>query len=1088
VDIGSVNYATDANWVLAVAPPVIPLAVQAYIEDSEITADGKVDITADSKATINSIVEAASVAVAASAKKAGALTAAGVYAENRIATAVRSFISYTDAYSGDAEVIVNNGDLTITAKDDSSIEARALAASLAASFSGEKAGALSVGLSLAFNTIDNEVLAAIENAALVDVNGGITISATADAAIKVTSAAASVAVAGASGTAAGLSGGGAVAQNVILTDVNAFVDGSVLGDATTGNTLTFVDIDASNTSTIEATILAAAAGIGISGEKGIGAAIGVSVARNFIGWDPSSSDFDTSDPGNYTTEDDLQTLTTGNKVKVIGGVLNGEVYEYIGDDVTRFDHVAGSGATASKGDLVYAPSTGGIYEYNGSSSISVDQTDSVFEDGTGDWIYRGANEIDFSDRLNWTQVLDESRALAADVQAYVKDSDVVATGVMTLDANGNETIKSLAITGTAAIGGGGTTGVGVSVAGVYTENRVRTFVKAFIDGSGDDGITAESLAITAYDTASIRSDAGAASIAGGFGGTTGVGVSIGLAVAINEVANEVEAFISNGGKVETASGDITLDAQVLPGGIDPEDYDTSDGQTSLSIGDRVRVLTGHDHGGKEERIYEYRGAVADYDISDGADFDGDGTDGGSSEEREDDSVLLHTGNTVDNGTTVYRYLGDQDSLYLGAGGTNFADASLWEVVDLDSRNLALEDYSDSKLWELADATIGARAGAASIGLSFGGTTGVAVSGAGAIALNKVLTQTNAYIAGSEVISAGNIDLDAQADSTITALVAAASVAVGGGGTTGVGASIGISYAQNHIGWDDGVATPAEVRAFISESKITGNDLTLDANNLALIDTVVLAGSVAVGAGGTAGVGVSGAGVISLNKIATDVQTFIDGDDDDPSTLDVNGGVLVNDISLVAVDNAQIDAVAGAASVAAGFAGTAGVAVSIGVAIAHNEISNNIASYIEDESIGSAADPVGNVTISATNNASIYAVSAAASVAIGGGGVAGVGVSGAGAVAENVILTRTNAYIQDSTLFSSGFVDIDAMSTSTINAVIVAATAAVGAGGAAGVGASVGVAIARNFIGWNPRTTPSTIHSPVITPATTIFVC
>ncbi|MGD8418835.1 MAG: hypothetical protein PVJ78_00250, partial [Gammaproteobacteria bacterium] len=1081
VDIGREDYDVAARWRAVTAPATIPLAVQASAQDSEITAAGSVGLGASSDATIDAVVEAASVAVSASAKRAGGLSGGGVYSENKIATAVRSFIQYSDAYGGAGEVVVNGGDLALDATDDSDITADAQAASLAASFSGQKAGALSIGLSLAFNTVDNEVAAFIDNAKLVDVDGGIIIGASETGTIDVTAAAASVAVAGASGTAAGLSGGGAVATNVILTDVNAYAEDSTLGDDSTSNTLTFVDIDAVNNSNIDATVAAAAIGGGVSGRTGIGAAIGISLVRNFIGQDPTVSNFDTTQSGHYTTADSLQSLNGGDRIQVVGGARNGEVYEYLGDDVSRFDYVDGQNQLVTKGDLVYVPTLGGIYEYTpglaGPASVNIQNltADDYDPETGGDWSYRGDYALDFSDRLTWKQVLDADPGNAAEVQAYLKNTEVTTSGALAIDAQATESIESLALSGAAALGGGGSTGVGVSVAGVLTENQVRTFVKSFIDGTA--GIAADSISLIARDSATIKADAGAASIAGGFGGTTGVGVSIGIAVALNEIGNEVEAFIVNADNVTTASGDVVVDARVLPGVVDAA-TDNSDavGAQSLAAGDRVEVVDGHTAGGEVGRIYEYRGAVADYVIENGnTDFDGDGYDGvggndgnDAADERKEDSVTLHTGNTVQVGSTVYRYLGEDDDIYLG-GGYNFGNVLLWEVVDLDSRDLRYQDYSDSKLWELADATISTRAGAASIGASFGSTTGVAVSGAGAVALNRIFTKTNAYIANSDVSSGGNFNLDAHNDASIAAQVAAASVSVGIGGTSGVGASIGISYAQNHIGWDGDTRTPAEVQAFISESTVTASGaLTLTADADTRIDALVLAGSAAVAGGGTTGVGVSGAGVISLNKIATDVNAYVDGDDGNALTVDVDGGVTAAEIHFVADDGSAINAIAGAASVAAAFGGTTGVAVSIGVSIAENEIDNDIAAYIADESVGSAATPAGNVIVEAIDNAAIEAISAAASVAIGGGGTAGVAVSGAGAFAQNVILTRTNAYVLDSELTSSGNVDLDATSTSSISAIVAAASAAVGVGGTAGVGASVGASIARNYIGWNPH--------------------
>ena len=71
------------------------------------------------------------------------------------------------------------------------------------------------------------------------------------------------------------------------------------------------------------------------------------------------------------------------------------------------------------------------------------------------------------------------------------------------------------------------------------------------------------------------------------------------------------------------------------------------------------------------------------------------------------------------------------------------------------------------------------------------------------------------------------------------------------------------------------------------------------------------------------------------------------------------------------------------------------------------------------------------------------------------------------MAQNVILTKTNAYGLDSVLDSADDVTISAASTSKISSTVVAASLAIGGGGAAGVGASIGVSVARNFIGWTP---------------------
>ena len=61
---------------------------------------------------------------------------------------------------------------------------------------------------------------------------------------------------------------------------------------------------------------------------------------------------------------------------------------------------------------------------------------------------------------------------------------------------------------------------------------------------------------------------------------------------------------------------------------------------------------------------------------------------------------------------------------------------------------------------------------------------------------------------------------------------------------------------------------------------------------------------------------------------------------------------------------------------------------------------------------------------------IEAIAAAASLAVAVG-VFGGAISGAGAVATNVILTKTNASIADSTVSSQTDVDLDATNTALI---------------------------------------------------------
>ena len=132
---------------------------------------------------------------------------------------------------------------------------------------------------------------------------------------------------------------------------------------------------------------------------------------------------------------------------------------------------------------------------------------------------------------------------------------------------------------------------------------------------------------------------------------------------------------------------------------------------------------------------------------------------------------------------------------------------------------------------------------------------------------------------------------------------------------------------------------------------------------------------------------------------------------------------------------MINSLAGAASVAAAF-GQIGVAVSIGGAVAINEISTSVDAYINNMGDGLSADQseainalgdtrvIGDITVNAEQNAEIDASarrppSRLVLVRVG------VAVSGAGASATNYILTSTNASIENSAILNADAIDIDA---------------------------------------------------------------
>jgi hypothetical protein len=1024
-----------------------PVQVKAYVADTDagdgdpthVRADRGVTLSAHSDSRIDATVQATAAALAASSGSSLAVSGAGLWTDNKISTDIHARID------GASEVDTGGGTLTVTADDRSTVTADAQAIAIAASLSGSTGAAISIGLSLAHNTVDNDVQAAIVNTPQVLTGGGDVI-VRASSAGSIDAQAVAVAVSAGIGATTGvaISGGAAESTNVVLSRTNAFVQDSALGSA--AEQVGKVDIDASSTSRIDATIAAVAAAISFGGTTGVGVALGISVARNFIGWDPlgQAVDFDHASSSNA-----LVVLNRGDKVKISQGALAGEVYEYLGTTLTDSD-----------------PNTDGAQP--------IDLT-----------------VMNYRDVSTWRHV--SARDQTVQVQAFLQDSSVDASGALTIDAVADQDIRALVIAGAVAVSGGGTTGVGVSGAGAYAENRIKSDVKAFIDGDGDGGgIGAASVHLAADDRSAVNSAAGAASVAVALGGTTGVAVALGLSLSFNEVDNAVEAFIRNADQGITSAGAVTVTAtaggeklfDIDVGGLltatrlddasqaDSDDPDAAGNQATQDlIGDQsvlVALRNAFANKGLTLATFDTVATASMYTTTD-VDDDGDPL-----------TVDLREGTTVEAGANsngqlgrVYRYIGaDRDGV--GLAGENYGIASNWVLLD----ELKLSMLEEGRRWSLVapdgatylivlegnklvvgQDTISAVSAAASLAAGFGGTAGVAVAGAGAVAQNVVLSQANAYAQDSVIDSAGDVSFAASSDSTISSIVAAASLAIGGGGTAGVGVSIGIAVAQNFIGWQPGASseTPATVMAYLQDSSVTaGGDLELTADASQSIHSVVVAGSAAVAAGGTAGIGAAGSGVWAENKIGVDVKAFVDGDN--------GGGISADRVTIVATDASEINAIAGAASLALSLGGTVGVSVAIGVSLARNTITSDVEASVANVS-GTLESTVGAITVSAEEDATIQAISAAAAIAAGFGGVAGVAVSGAGAYAANVILTGTRAYVEDSTLDSAGAITITADNTSSIDATIVAAAVSLTIGGTAGVGASIGAALSTNLIGF-----------------------
>ncbi|MBT7080527.1 MAG: hypothetical protein HN929_03510, partial [Chloroflexi bacterium] len=1037
-----------------------------------------------SQSTINSVSAAAAVGVGLGLKAGVAVSGAGAFSQNVILSKISTSIRNS--------VITSGNDVLLSSKSNQTINSVVVAASVAVGGGGKAGVGVAIGASIARNLIGydwdwsrtpSDVRAYVEDSSIDARWGDLIQTAEANQTINSAVIAGSVGI-GAGKTGVAVSGSGVFSENWIGVDVASTIDGS---DSIIANDIT---LEASDTSIISALAAAASIAASFALDTGVSVAIGVSLAHNTISSSVQSyirNADDVTASGNViikatgsdtinavsaaasvaaafagktavgvsgagaeatnviltktnayiensilksTGNVDLDALNTSeiNAVIVaasfslaIGGKTG--VGASIGLAVARnligWEAISFGAATYTtneepdqivKGDTVEimsGPRAGDIYKYIADDTIIDPGEESNYLHG-----------LDYGNSDEWRRV-DIGRS-PAEVQAYVVNSGIDSEGTLTMDALSMQSINAIVFAGSVAASGGASNAVSVSGAGAGAENRIATQVRSFITEIGTNVITADSVSLIADDSSSISVIVGAASVAAAFSGGTGVSVAIGVAGAFNEISNEVDAFIQ-GADVTTESGDIALSA-------------TTRGKHLFDNGITVSALDLDDAAKVEED-----------------DPDTEGTDEAADDKTGDDTILgtLRT-NFSDNGTDLVGELrisimteGKSWALATGGGLTYFIE---W----------------DGTKFSVSQASISAVTAAASIAASFsaGGTT-VAVAGAGAFGMNIVLTDTRAFIENSTIDSKRDVIVEATNSSGIASVTGALAASVAAGTGTSVGVSIGAAIAFNYIGYKwDSTESPASVYSYISNSSVDADrNVILSSSASQTIGAITLAGSAALAASGGTGVAVAGSGVLALNMIGADVKSYIDGGTPE-SIAEIPDRINTIGLSLTASDTSTITALVGAASIAVSF-GSTGVSVAVAVSLGHNMITSDVAAYIVN--VDDGINATGAVNVKADEKSVINVVSSAAAVSAAFGST-GVAVSGAGAEASNLILTKTNAYIQGSTITNSSSVDVISTNSSEIKAVIVSAALAVAAG-STGVGVSIGVSLAGNMIGW-----------------------
>ncbi|MFG0291276.1 MAG: beta strand repeat-containing protein, partial [Rhodopirellula sp. JB044] len=233
--------------------------------------------------------------------------------------------------------------------------------------------------------------------------------------------------------------------------------------------------------------------------------------------------------------------------------------------------------------------------------------------------------------------------------------------------------------------------------------------------------------------------------------------------------------------------------------------------------------------------------------------------------------------------------------------------------------------------------------------------GLAVGLAGSFARNDLDLETQSWIAGADVHADDDVSVTADAQSDILAITAGVS---GSKSNRRSGASIGITIAGS-FSWN---SIDSETLAIVDDAELTsGGDIlvqAVDTSKILAVSAAVSATLAKTSKGTAVGVSASGAGM--MNQLDRQLVSEIRGastvtaglDDGDLGTTETGHvHVLTTDQSLI-----RAYAVGAALSLAAGGAGT-GVSVAVGVSIAENEIDGQTIARISAGSIVTSDDEV-----------------------------------------------------------------------------------------------------------------------------------
>ncbi|KPK01382.1 MAG: hypothetical protein AMK71_05800, partial [Nitrospira bacterium SG8_35_4] len=531
---GSLSYGGKAGIGASVSLNDIVKYTDAYIENSDVDADGTVSVSAvsgktgdihnhssDTQHDDSNPTEILSVSAAIGASQ-GKMAAAGAVSINTVSNETNAYLSGKKTNG-----ITAKGDISASATDDSDI------LSVAGSLGGSGGGA-GVGVSFAWNEIDNETHAYM--------GGGINAKSTeGDIKVSAEETASIFSIAAAGGFADKLGLAGAVVINKVTNSTTANMgDGTVSTLEANGNAIVSADDDTD--------ILSIAGSFGGGGKAGLGASNSTIITDNKV-----TAYIGSGTAVNVKGNRDASGVYTGTKDS--SGNKETENIKGLSVTATSYEDITSAAAGAAGGGTAGIAGSASVIIMDETTKAYIEDTATVNADNSS-----GNDEQDVSvlasDR---TEILGIGGALAGggtggvgvgadigiiskDTQAYVWGSDIKTKKDVKIRAKSEEDIMSIS----ASAAGGGTFAVagsaGVDVMDISTRAFIGDDPTDVVALSGNTNVHAHgSVVVSAEDDTEVDIIAGNISGAGT--------VSIGASAAVPVINKKTEAFIGSTGRV-----------------------------------------------------------------------------------------------------------------------------------------------------------------------------------------------------------------------------------------------------------------------------------------------------------------------------------------------------------------------------------------------------------------------------------------------------------------------------------------------------------------------------------------------------------